>query len=146
MSARGELNLGQLVRQRFGQAAWLVGFTTHTGTVTAARNWDDPAERRQVRPSLAGSFERLFHEASLERFLLLLRDGPARDALRAERLERAIGVIYRPESERPSHYFRARLPAQFDAVLHIDQTSALEPLEKWAFDEVDLPETYPSGI
>jgi erythromycin esterase-like protein len=146
MGAGGELNLGQLVRERYGDKAWLVGFTTHTGTVTAARNWGDPAERRQVRPSMAGSYERLFHDAQLERFLLLLREGPAREALLAERLERAIGVIYRPESERSSHYFRARLSAQFDAVLHIDQTSALEPLERWAFDEVDLPETYPSGI
>jgi erythromycin esterase-like protein len=146
MSAGGELNLGQLVRERYGDRAWLVGFTTHTGTVTAARNWADPAERRRVRPSLAGSYERLFHEANLQRFLLFLREGPARDALWTERLERAIGVIYRPESERPSHYFRARLPAQFDVVLHIDETSALEPLERWAFDEVDLPETYPTGI
>ena len=146
MGASGELNLGQLVRERFGQDAWLVGFTTHTGTVTAAMNWDDPAERRRVRPSLAGSYERLFHEVGLERFLLFLREGRARNALWSERLERAIGVIYRPESERPSHYFRARLPEQFDAVLHIDQTTALEPLERWAHDEIDLPETYPSGI
>jgi erythromycin esterase-like protein len=146
MGAGGELNLGQLVRERFGRDAWLIGFTTHTGTVTAARNWDDPAERRRVRPSLAGSYERLFHDVGFERFLLFLRQGPAREALWGERLERAIGVIYRPESERPSHYFRARLPAQFDAVLHIDQTTALEPLERWALDEVDLPETYPSGI
>jgi erythromycin esterase-like protein len=146
MSAGGELNLGQLVRERFGHDAWLVGFTTHTGTVTAARNWDDPAERRHVRPSMVGSYERLFHEAGVEQFLLFLREGPARDALWAQRLERAIGVIYRPESERHSHYFRTRLPEQFDAVLHIDKTSALEPLERWAYDEVDLPETYPSGI
>jgi erythromycin esterase-like protein len=82
----------------------------------------------------------------MSRFLLLLRDGRAREALREARLERAIGVIYRPESERVSHYFRARLPEQFDAVLHLDETSALEPLEQWAHDEVDLPETYPSGI
>lgn len=95
---------------------------------------------------MAGSYERLFHDAGMDRFLLLLREGSVREALREERLERAIGVIYRPESERLSHYFRARLPEQFDAVLHIDQTTALEPLERWAFDEVDLPETYPSGI
>jgi erythromycin esterase-like protein len=146
MGAGGELNLGQLVRERFAQDAWLIGFTTHAGTVTAASNWDDPPERRHVRPSLAGSFERLFHDVGIARFLLLLREGAAREALRAERLERAVGVIYRPESERPSHYFRANLPRQFDAVLHIDHTSALEPLERWAVDEVDLPETYPSGI
>jgi erythromycin esterase-like protein len=91
-------------------------------------------------------YERLFHDAGVSRFFLLLRKGSVRDALMDARLERAIGVIYRPESERVSHYFRARLPEQFDAVLHIDETSALEPLERWAHDEVDLPETYPSGI
>jgi erythromycin esterase-like protein len=142
----GELNLGQLVRQAHGDTAFLVGFTTHTGTVTAASNWDEPAQRKRVRPSMMGSYERLFHDAGISQFCLLLRDGPARDALRDPRLERAIGVIYRPESERVSHYFRARLPDQFDAVLHIDETSALEPLERWAHDEVDLPETYPSGM
>jgi erythromycin esterase-like protein len=146
MADRGELNLGQLVRERFGQEAWLVGFTTHTGTVTAVNDWDDPAERRRVRPSLNGSYERLFHEVGLDRFLLLLREGAARDVLRQPRLERAIGVIYRPQSERLSHYFHARLSDQFDAVFHIDQTSALDPLERWARDEVDLPETYPTGI
>ena len=142
----GELNLGQLVRQTHGSQAFLVGFTTHSGTVTAASNWDEPAQRKRVRPSMAGSYEHLFHEAGVERFLLLLREGPVREALRDERLERAIGVIYRPESERLSHYFQARLPEQFDAVLHVDQTTALEPLERWAHDEVDLPETYPTGI
>ncbi|HJR59675.1 MAG TPA: erythromycin esterase family protein [Vicinamibacterales bacterium] len=146
MGAGGELNLGQLARERFGTDAWLIGFTTHEGTVTAARNWDDPAERRHVRPSLPGSYERIFHDTGIAQFLLLLREGPARDVLSAERLERAIGVIYRPESERLSHYFRASLPRQFDAILHIDQTTALEPLERWALDEVDVPETYPSGM
>ena len=146
MGEMGELNLGQLVRQKHGSQAFLVGFTTHTGTVTAASNWDEPAQRKRVRPSMDGSYERLFHDAGMERFLLLLREGATREALRHARLERAIGVIYRPESERLSHYFRARLPEQFDAVLHIDETSALEPLERWAHDEVDLPETYPTGI
>ena len=146
MGQAGELNVGQLVRSRFGKDAWLIGLTTHDGTVTAARNWDDPAERRHVRPSLVGSYERLFHETGLGQFLLILRDGEVRQAVPGEALERAIGVIYRPESERASHYFRARLPDQFDAVIHIDRTNALQPLEKWAFDEVDLPETYPSGL
>ena len=142
----GELNLGQLVRQAHGSAAFLVGFTTHTGTVTAASNWDEPAQRKRVRPSMVGSYERLFHDAGIDQFLLLLREGPARDAFRGDRLERAIGVIYRPEFERLSHYFRARLPEQFDAVFHIDHTMAVEPLERWAQDEVDMPETYPTGI
>ena len=147
MGASGELNLGQLARQAHGRRAFLIGFTTHDGTVTAATNWDEPAERKLVRPSLEGSYERLFHETGVERLLLLLREeGTIRQALLEPRLERAIGVIYRPESERQSHYFRARLPDQFDAVLHVDRTSALEPLERWARDEADLPETYPSGI
>jgi erythromycin esterase-like protein len=146
MGTWGELNLGQLVRQRYGESAWLIGFTTHTGSVTAARDWGDPAERRRVTPSLSGSYERLFHDTDLPRFLLLLRHGAVREALGTERLERAIGVIYSPETERASHYFRARMPEQFDAVLHVDVTRALVPLERWSRDEVDLPETYPSGV
>jgi erythromycin esterase-like protein len=148
MGRGGELNLGQLVRERHGGDAWLIGFTTHTGTVTAARTWDDPAEKRQVTPSLPGSYERLFHDTGRGRFWLRLRDGAAREPLLPERLERAIGVIYRPETERVSHYFRTSLAAQFDAVIHIDRTSALEPLEPWAAEEadVDLPETFPSGV
>jgi erythromycin esterase-like protein len=146
MGESGELNLGQLVREKYGPKSFLVGFTTHAGSVTAASNWDEPAQRKRVRPSIAASYERLFHDTGLDRCLLLLRDGALRQALQDERLERAIGVIYRPESERLSHYFRARLREQFDAVLHIDQTTALEPLERWAHDEVDLPETYPTGI
>ena len=146
MGRMGELNLGQLVRQAYGDAAFLIGFTTHAGSVTAASNWDEPAQRKRVRPSMAGSYERLFHDAGVHRFLLLLREGATREALHTPRLERAIGVIYRPESERVSHYFHARLPEQFDAVLHIDETSALEPLERWAQHEADLPETYPSGM
>jgi erythromycin esterase-like protein len=146
MGESGELNLGQLVREKYGPKSFLVGFTTHAGSVTAASNWDEPAQRKRVRPSIAASYERLFHDTGLDRCLLLLRDEALRQALQGERLERAIGVIYRPESERLSHYFRARLPEQFDAVLHIDQTTALEPLERWAHDEVDLPETYPTGI
>jgi erythromycin esterase-like protein len=146
MSMTGELNLGQLVREKFGDAAFLIGTTTHTGSVTAVQNWGDPAQRRRVRPSMEQSYERLFHDVGWERFLLVLRDAPVREALQATRLERAIGVIYRPDTERASHYFRARLPEQFDAVIHIDETHALEPLETWAHDEVDLPETFPYGV
>ncbi|WP_245808253.1 erythromycin esterase family protein [Deinococcus hopiensis] len=123
----GELNLGQLVRQKYGMAALLVGFTTHTGTVTAARNWDRPGEKRAVRPSLVGSYERLFHDTGLSSFLLFPSRLPAA-AWGDERLERAIGVVYAPETERESHYFLANLPRQFDAVIHFDVTRALEPL------------------
>src|SRR5205807_978536 len=125
-------NLGQLVRQAYGNQARLIGFTTHTGTVTAASDWGEPAERKRVRPSMAGSYERLFHDARIAQFHLPLDGADVREALSGPRLERAIGVIYRPDTERISHYFRARLPQQFDAVLHIDETHALEPLEPWS--------------
>ena len=145
MGAHGELNLGQLVREQFGDASRSVGFSTHTGSVTAAINWDAPADLMAVRPSLHGSYERLFHETGLGTFALDLR-GPVAETLRAPRLERAIGVVYRAESERRSHYFRASLPAQFDVAIHYDETRAVEPLERWSRHEVDLPETYPTGV
>jgi erythromycin esterase-like protein len=127
MGRAGEWNLGQLAREEYGDAAFLLGFTTHRGTVTAARDWDEPADRRSVRPALEGSYEDLFHRAGLDRFHLSLRDpGEALGALREERLERAIGVVYRPESERLSHYFRCDIAHQFDAVMHFDETRALE--------------------
>jgi erythromycin esterase-like protein/predicted phosphoribosyltransferase len=146
MGKRGELNLGQLVRERHGRNAVLVGFTTHHGTVTAASDWDGPAERKNVRPALAGSYEALFHDAHLGRFLLTC-DDQARPHLQKTRLERAIGVIYLPATERLSHNFDARLPEQFDAILHFDETRAVEPLAinpEWQAGEV--PETYPFGV
>jgi erythromycin esterase-like protein len=146
MGEQGELNLGQLVREKLESRARSVGFTTHAGTVTAASNWDEPSQRKRVRPSLAGSYERLFHDAGIERFMLHLGDPEVRRVLNPPRLERAIGVIYRPETERASHYFRARLADQFDAIIHIDHTRALQPLEPWSIDEADLPETYPSAL
>jgi erythromycin esterase-like protein len=144
MGTWGELNLGQLARERHGDRVFIVGFTTHAGTVTAAREWDQSAERRRVMPSMAGSYERLFHDTDLERFVL--PTSAARDALAEARLERAIGVIYKPDTERASHYFRARIADQFDAVIHIDTTSALTPLERWSRENADLPETYPTGV
>src|SRR5437764_550292 len=142
MAHRGELNVGQLVREKFGRDSVLVGFTTHHGTVTAASDWDGPAERKRVRPALLGSYETQFHAAKLPRFLLTWRDAPtAARELRDARLERAIGVIYRPDTERGSHYFHARLPDQFDAVLHFDETRAVEPLERTAeWDASEVPE------
>jgi erythromycin esterase-like protein len=146
MGKWGELNLGQLVRQKYDADACLIGFTTHVGTVTAAQDWDQPAERRQVRPSIAGSYERLFHDTGMKRFFIPLAHEPARAALMTPRLERAIGVVYKPETERASHYFSARLPEQFDIIIHINVTTALTPLERWSREEADLPETYPSGV
>jgi erythromycin esterase-like protein len=148
MGAEGEWNVGQLARERYGHEVVLIGMTTYEGTVTAASNWDAPAERKRVRPALPGSFESVFHDAHIPRFLITLRnDRHTADALREPMLERAIGVIYRPETERQSHYFRARLSDQFDAVIHFDETRAVEPLERtteWEAGEV--PETFPTGI
>lgn len=147
MGERGELNVGQLVRERYGSESVLVGFSTYTGTVTAASDWDAQPERKRVRPALKGSYEALFHEIGVPRFLLNLRDNDKTAGLSEPRLERAIGVIYRPETERASHYFFARLPAQFDAVLHFDETRAVEPLERIAgWEKGEAPETYPSGM
>jgi erythromycin esterase-like protein/predicted phosphoribosyltransferase len=148
MGEGGELNVGQLVRQTYGARAVLVGFTTYGGTVTAATEWDGPAHRRQVRPALANSYERVFHDAGIARFLLPLRtDLELASALRAPRLERAIGVLYLPDTERQSHYFHARLSEQFDYVLHFDHTRAAEPLERSALWEAgEMAETYPSGL
>ena len=148
MGERGEWNVGQLARERYGADAVLVGFTTSTGTVTAASEWDGPAERKPVRPALAGSYERLFHETKIPRFLLPLRtDLELASALAVPRLERAIGVLYLPSSERQSHYFRARLSDQFDYVLHFDETRATEPLERTSLWEAgEVAETYPSGL
>jgi erythromycin esterase-like protein len=151
MSERGELNVGQLVRERHGSDALLVGFTTYSGTVTAATDWDGPAERKLVRPALRESYEAVFHEAGIPRFLVMLSDsGLVATEMREPRLERVVGVIYRPETERQSHYFYARLADQFDAVLHFDKTSAVEPLERnpqWTMEEAREPaETFPFGV
>jgi erythromycin esterase-like protein len=142
----GEFNVGQLVRERYPGQSVLVGFTTHHGTVTAASNWDSPAERKRVRPALPGSYEALFHEVAIPRFMLNLREGEPTKSLRESRLERAIGVIYRPETERSSHYFHARLADQFDAVLHFDETRAVEPLERVAAPSGEVAETFPTGV
>jgi erythromycin esterase-like protein len=142
----GEWNVGQLARAEYGSRALLVGFSTYTGTVTAADDWDQPAKRKRVRPGLPGSFEALFHSLAMPDLLLPLRDERVASALRERRLERAIGVVYRPQTERVSHYFEARLPGQFDAMIHFDETTAVEPLDLTAgWHRGDLPETYPTG-
>lgn len=148
MGASGELNVGQLVRERYGTNAVLVGFTTFTGTVTAASIWDAPAERKRVRPALKGSYEALFHQTEIPGFLLTLRGNEwLSSVLKPKRLERAIGVIYLPQTERVSHYFGAHLPEQFDAVIHLDDTRAVEPLERTAeWTAGEPPETYPFAV
>ena len=146
--ADGQLTLGQLVRQRYGNESRLIGFSTYSGTVTGASEWGAVAERKAVRPALNGSIEELLHETGKSSFLVSPRINPeAAEPLSAVRLGRAIGVIYRPETERQSHYFHVRPADQFDAMIHIDRTRALEPLEPmslWIAGET--PETYPSGL
>jgi erythromycin esterase-like protein len=146
-SARGHLTLGQLVRQRHATEAFLIGMTTYDGQVTAAPDWGRPAHRWNVRPALAGSHEEYLHAVGVPRFWLATAEPRACDALSELRLERAIGVVYRPRHERQSHYYLARLAEQYDAVLHLDRTQALEPLERTvAWQEGEPPETYPSGL
>jgi erythromycin esterase-like protein len=147
MSHHGEVNVGQLVRERFDGDAVLIGFSTYQGTVTAASDWGAPAEQKNVRPALRGSYEDLFHQTGLPRFWIDLQGAGQIGVLQQRRLERAIGVIYRPETERLSHYFHARLPEQFDAFIHIDKTRAVEPLERTSiWEEGELPETYPFTV
>jgi erythromycin esterase-like protein len=149
---RHELNIGQLVKEKWDARARLVGFGTHSGTVAAADDWDEPMKVKRVRPSLAGSHERMSHDSGLSRFLLDLREGEIgrdlREALAEPRLERFIGVIYRPETERWSHYSEAILPRQFDAWVWFDETSAVTPLpgELRPGEHRETEETYPFGL
>jgi erythromycin esterase-like protein len=153
--SRDELNIGQLAKDKFADKARLIGFGTHTGTVAAADDWDEPMKIKRVRPSLDGSYERMAHDSGIDRFLLDLRPGEAEprlvDHLLEPRLERFIGVIYRPETERWSHYSEAILPRQFDAYVWFDETSAVTPLpgeqrpgEPHALTGEE--ETYPFGL
>ncbi len=145
VSADGQLTLGQLVRERYRGDCRLIGFSTYSGTVTAASEWGGVAERKVVRPALAGSIEELFHETGNPAFIV--SSDAAGAALDVVRLGRAIGVIYLPETERQSHYFHVRPADQFDAMIHIENTQALEPLEVtslWIAGET--PETYPTGL
>jgi erythromycin esterase-like protein len=147
MGLQGEWNVGQLVRERHESHSYLLGFSTHEGTVTAASAWHGATERKVVRPALEGSYEALFHRVGLPRFFLPLGPDNPVSALHDPRLERAIGVVYLPESERLSHYFHASLPEQYDGLLHIDRTRAVEPLEKGAiWTRGEVPETYPTGV
>jgi erythromycin esterase-like protein len=151
--SRDELNLGQLARESYGEEACLIGFGTHGGTVAAADDWDAPMQIKPINPSRADSYERLAHDSGVERFLLDLREGvhdELRDELMEQRLERFIGVIYRPDTERWSHYSSASLPAQFDAFVWFDTTKAITPLP--AAEQGKTPEhaaaddTFPFGL
>lgn len=146
MSEQGEWSVGELMRQRWSDDVFLLGFTTYEGTVRAASEWDGPAQVERVRPALPGSWEALFHELGDD--VLLMPDDDLRGKLDVPLLERAIGVIYLPGNERRSHYFHARIGAQFDAVIHLDSTQALEALPERPArtGEVEVPETYPAGV
>ena len=147
MGARGEHNVGMLCRREYGSDAFLVGFGTDSGTVAAASEWGGPMEHKSVRPSHARSYERICHDSGVPAFMLHLRD-PVREEVRDEltppRLERAIGVIYRPETELQSHYFEAVLPRQFDEYIWFDETAAVTPLP--AHELAEAPDTYPFGL
>jgi erythromycin esterase-like protein len=148
MSGRGELNLGQLMRERHGRDVVGVGFSTHGGSVTAAADWGEPAQRMHVRRALPDSYEALLHATGIAAFLLCpLAAGESGRALLEPRLQRAIGVVYRPRTERQSHYFVASAPRQFDALVHVDRTRAVEPLERTAtWERGEPPETYPTAL
>jgi erythromycin esterase-like protein/predicted phosphoribosyltransferase len=145
LGSQGQLNLGQLVREKHGDDCRLVGFTTYTGTVTAAGEWGGPAERKWVRPALPDSVEELLHGAGEKELLLPFARAPrAAETLRAARLQRAIGVVYRPDTERHSHYLLGRLAEQFDALIHLDETRAVEPIERLAgWERGEVPATFP---
>lgn len=129
MGDRGEINIGQLVRETYDEKAYSIGFSTYEGFVSAATNWDEPVERKKVVPGLAGSYEAVFHQAKYDNFLLNLTGQPSLEHfLEVSRLQRAIGVIYRPETERYSHYFFTHLPYQFDSIIHFDKSTAVQPL------------------
>jgi erythromycin esterase-like protein len=146
LGEQGELNLGQLMRERHPGETFLLGFSTYHGEVTAASDWDEPPQRKRVRPALRDSYEALFHALELPSFALPLQNARVRRLLDAPRLQRAIGVVYRPDTERASHYYHARLGEQYDCLVHIDRTQALEPLEGDALVDEELPETYPTGL
>jgi len=146
MGLRGEFNIGQLCRERFGRGAYAVGFGTNVGEVAAASNWDEPMQIMTVNPALEGSYERLCHETGVTSFFHPIGAGQWRDVVQGlsiKRLERAIGVIYRPDTEFQSHYFEAELPRQFDEYVWFDRTTAITPFTTRQIK--GFPETYPFG-
>lgn len=147
MGARGELNIGQLARQSYGGEVMLIGFSTYAGRVTAASEWGGPTERKHVRPGRPGSYESILHAVAVPQYWVPTGGLATEEAFLRPRLERAIGVIYRPETELQSHYFEAHLATQFDAMIHLDRTRALEPLELTPlWDRGEPPETFPTGL
>lgn len=149
MGKKGEFNIGQLAKESYGNGSVSVGFTTYSGTVTAATKWGDKGKMQYINPALPGSYENLFHSTKLNNFILPLNQSEKIYSALCELylLERAIGVIYRPETERISHYFNAILPQQFDIVCHVDTTTAIESLlDQDIVEEEELPDTFPTGL
>jgi len=148
VSRHGELNVGQLVRNKYGNSAELIGFTAYNGTVTAASDWDGPPETKQVRPALTDSFKALFHGTYVPEFLIILRGNRILQGFSIKSAWNVQLVIYLPQSERVSHCFRARLAEQFDAVIHIDQTDVAPPVEITSAPEEagEVPEMYASVV
>lgn len=148
MKRRGEWNVGELARKKFGAGKVInIGFTTYEGTVTATSNWNEPAQLKKVNRGIDDSVEKLFHETGIGNFFLDLQDEETKSAFKTPLLERAIGIVYRPETERASHYFYADVPDQFDGIIHFDTTRAVEPLDKVSsWSSTDFPETFPEGI
>ena len=140
--------IGQLVREKYGDRALNIGFSTSRGKVTAATDWDGPAEAKTIRDPLPDSYEDVFSQLEKKRFFFDLRaSSEAVGLLSEERLQRAIGVIYRPETERVSHYFYSSLPLQFDFMIHVDETTAVQPLPSFVHGRAgEMDETYPSGF
>lgn len=148
VSGYGEFNVGQLIRERYNEDAFLVGFFTHMGTVSAASFWDGPVEKKLVNPSIAESYEHLFHRSEIPSFYLIFRNNKQLSFLEDPLQERSIGVIYNPMTERQSNYYSASLVKQFDAIIHFDQTIAVQPLDRSSGGEKEgeLPETFQSGL
>jgi erythromycin esterase-like protein len=145
---QGQLNIGQLAREKYGKKSLLIGFLTNSGSVTAASKWDGIVEQKSVLPALSYSYEQFFHNLNPSNFLInFIAHDQIKKLIPSELLERAIGVIYLPENERESHYFRASLVKQFDIVIYIDTTSAIKPLEVTAiWHKGEVFETFPSGL
>ena len=147
MASRGETNIGQLCRDEFGNDCYSIGFGTHTGTVAAASEWNAPMEIKKVLPSLPQSYERLFHDSECPKLMLGLRERQPSELiyeLSVPRMQRAIGVIYRPETELASHYFETTLPNQFDELIWFDETTAVTPFK--TTELAGMPDTYPFGL
>jgi erythromycin esterase-like protein len=147
MALLGEHNVGQLCKTHFGSDCYLVGFLTHTGTVLAADNWGDEVKKKYLQPSRPDSYENLLHQSEHKFFCLpVTKTVELHELLKHPRLERAVGVLYLPLTERQSHYFAASLADQFDEVIWVDQTSALTPLDRNDYQDPDSPDTYPFGV